>query len=55
MSNETRRALRALKDSIHRNSPLIRRKLSRSGMKPDRALVYSTAKYYETLKRLAKE
>ncbi len=52
---EIRKRLRALRDNIRTNTPRIEKKLSRSGTTPDPALVFSTAKYYKTLQRLAKE
>ncbi|MDA2914321.1 hypothetical protein MYX77_10270 [Acidobacteriia bacterium AH_259_A11_L15] len=55
MSKVRQEALRRLQISIKRNAPLVKRKLAESGARPDAAVVYATAKYYETLKRLAKE
>ena len=55
MSGRERKALKALRVSIRDNSPRVEKKLARSGLKPDLAVVYSAAKYYETLKKLAKE
>lgn len=55
MSKKQREALRSLKANIKRNAPVVERKLSQSGSAPDPALVYSAAKYYPALKRLAKE
>ena len=55
MSNQQREALRSLKLSIRQNTQRVQRKLSKAGLKPDAAVVYSAAKYYTTLKRLAKE
>jgi hypothetical protein len=37
------------------NTPRAQRKLAQSGTTPDPAVVFSAAKYYETLKRLAKQ
>lgn len=55
MSKQGRRALEALKTSIRQNRGRVERKLRRSGIKPDIAVVYSAAKYYSALKRLANE
>ena len=55
MSKKKREALMKLRESIQVNAPRIEKKLSRSGAKPEPAVVYSTAKYYKTLSRLAKE
>lgn len=55
MSKQERRALQNLKLSIKQNTKLVERKLAHSGTRPDLAVVYSAAKYYQTLKKLAKE
>jgi hypothetical protein len=55
MSPRVRRVLKALKGNVQRNSPRIRKKLSKSGAIPDPAVVFSTAKYYKALNKLAKE
>lgn len=55
MSKQQREALQSLKQNIQRNAPVVEKKLTRGSTKPDAALVYSAAKYYPTLKRLAKE
>lgn len=55
MTAQTREAVRTLKASIKDNAPRVEKKITKSGAKPDRAVVYSTAKYYKTLKKLAKE
>lgn len=55
MSKQQRRALQNLKESIRRNAPIVERKITQAGTKPDPALVYAAAKYYPALKRLAKE
>jgi hypothetical protein len=49
-----RKALAALRKSVRHNTPRIRKKLSRSGSKPDRAVVFAAAQYYPALKKLAK-
>ncbi len=55
MSAQARRALEQLSKSVRENSPLINKKLSKAGIKPDPALVFSAAKYYAALNKLAKE
>jgi hypothetical protein len=54
MSKEQIRALRILARNIRKNSPRIEKKLREAGIKPDPALVYTAAKYYDALDRLAK-
>ena len=54
MSKEQIRALRILARNIRKNSPRIERKLRKAGIKTDPALVYTAAKYYDALDRLAK-
>lgn len=51
----TRKTLADLQKSIRENTPKIERKLKKAGKQADPALVYSAAKYYKTLKKLAKE
>jgi hypothetical protein len=56
MSPEARRALIDLARSVKKNTPRVVRKLRKAGVKrPNPALVYSAAKYYDCLDRLAKE
>ena len=55
VGRQMREALRTLRLSIRQNTQRVEKKLTQSGVKPDPAVVYSTAKYYQTLKRLAKE
>ncbi len=45
----------ALNRNVKKNLPRISRKLSKAGIKVDRALLVSAAKYYEALEKLAKE
>jgi hypothetical protein len=54
MSKATRRAVKALAEKIDRNLPIIRRKLAKAGVNAPEPLLYSAAKYYEALNRLAK-
>jgi hypothetical protein len=56
MSPQARRALIDLARSVKKNTPRVVRKLRKAGVKrPNPALVYSAAKYYDCLDRLAKE
>ena len=55
MKRGTLKALMELNKSIQANTPRIEKRLSRSGAKPEPAVVYSTAKYYKTLSRLAND
>ena len=54
MSKEQLRVLRALAANMRKYTPRIEKKLRKAGIKPDPALVYTAAKYYDTLDRLAK-
>jgi hypothetical protein len=54
MSKKQLRALRALAANIRKYTPRIEKKLRKAGIKPDPALVYTAAKYYDALDRLAK-
>ena len=56
MRPETRRALVELARNIKKNTPRVRAKLRKAGIKkPNPALVYTAAKYYDCLDQLAKE
>jgi hypothetical protein len=55
MSKETRRAVVALAKSVEKNSPRIRKALSKRGKRPDPVLVFVGAQYFDCLNRLAKE
>ena len=48
------RVLKALAANVRKNTPRIEKKLRKSGVKPDPALVFTAAMYYEALDRLAK-
>lgn len=54
MSKQARTALKKLTKSVERHSESIRAKLTMAGVKPDVALVFSTAKYFRALNKLAK-
>ena len=56
MSPQARRALIELARNVRKNTPRVVRKLRKAGVKkPNPALVYTAAKYYDCLDRLAKE
>lgn len=45
----------SLKENVERYSPRVEEKLTKVGAKPDAAVVYSAAKYYPALKKLAEK
>ena len=53
MTKQARRALNSLSESIQRNTAQIEETLRQAGVNPDPALVYSAAKYFEALNKLA--
>ncbi len=55
MSNQIKRALAKLSESMSKNLPHVRQQLSQAGASSDNALVYSVAKYYPALDKLAEE
>ena len=55
MSNRVKRALIKLSESMRENLPHVKQKLSKAGVSSDNALVYSVAKYYPALNKLAEE
>ena len=55
MTEQIRKNLEGLKENIKQNASRVARKLSQSGAGPDPAVVFSTAKYYQAIKKLAKE
>jgi hypothetical protein len=55
MSKETRRAILELAKSVEKNTPRIRKILSKRGKNPDPVLVFVAAQYFDCLNRLAKE
>ena len=56
MSPEARRAMIELVRNIKKNTPRVRKKLRQAGVKkPNPALVYTAAKYFDCLDKLAKE
>lgn len=56
MTEKVRRAVKKLNANVRRNSRRVAAKLRKaSGAAPNAALVYSVAKYYKALDKLAKE
>lgn len=55
MSNQIQRALAKLSESMNENLPRVKEKLSAAGVSSNNALVYSVAKYYAALNKLAEE
>ena len=55
MGDRTKRALKCLSESVNQNFVRIQEALDKARVKPDPALVYSAAKYYEALEKLAEE
>lgn len=53
MTKQALRALNSLSESIQRNTPQIEETLRKAGINPDPTLVYSAAKYFEALSKLA--
>lgn len=55
MSREIRNALIDLKKTVEKNTPIVEKKLAQAGVSPDPALLFSTAQYFDALKKLAKK
>lgn len=55
MSNQIKRALAKLSASMNKNLPHVKQQLSQAGVSSENALVYSVAKYYPALDKLAEE
>jgi len=55
MTVRIQRKVEALNQNVERYSKRVEEKLSKAGAKPDAAVVYSAAKYYPALEKLAKE
>ena len=54
MSKKQKQALKRINRDIKVNSPLIRRKLIKAGVKPDSVLVFVAAQYFDALNKLAR-
>ncbi len=55
MSLKTRHALDTLSKGIQEHTAEVEAKLRQAGVTPDSALVYTAAKYFEALNKLATE
>ena len=55
MSARLRAAVSKLNESIRENSARVERKLAKAGTTPNPAIVFTVAKYYKVLNKLAKE
>lgn len=55
MGYKARMALKSLSEKIQQNTAQIEETLRKAGVNPDPALVYSAAKYFEALNKLASE
>jgi hypothetical protein len=55
MSAKAREAFDLAMKAIEANAPCVEKKLSDAGSNPTEAFVYSTAKYFDALNRLAEE
>jgi hypothetical protein len=55
MSEATKKNLAALDKSIKDNTPLVRAQFKNAGIPSDGAIVFSAAKYFAALEKLAKQ
>jgi hypothetical protein len=55
MTVQVKQIIRKFDENIRKNSPRIDRKLSKAGVRVERAVIVSAAKYYDALNKLAKE
>jgi hypothetical protein len=55
MGDQMRRALEETAKAVEKNTPKVEQKLLEAGVETSLAVVYSAAKYYEALDKLAKE
>jgi hypothetical protein len=55
MTIAMKKSLRKTQENIRKRAPLIEKKFAAAGLRSDAAVVFSTAQYFETLKKLAKE
>ena len=55
MTARIERKVASLKRNVRRYSERVEKKLAKPGAKPDPVVVYSAAKYYPALKKLAGE
>lgn len=55
MTASVKQNLEALDRSITTNAPKVEQELAKSGVTPDPAVVFSAAKYYAAIEKLARE
>jgi hypothetical protein len=55
MTPQARRTRKSVAARVKRYAGRIRKKAARAGRNPDAAVVFSAAKYFKTLEKLAKE
>jgi hypothetical protein len=55
MTKQVEEAVKELKESVRANTPRVEKRLAEVGCPADPAIVYSVAKYYNTLEKLADE
>ena len=55
MTLQVKRILKTFDKNVRKNSPRIARKLAKAGVKVERPVIVSAAKYYDALNKLAKE
>lgn len=55
MTKLMKKQAQTLNKKIKLYAPIVKQRLRAAGLKPDPAVVISTAKYYEALEKLAKE
>jgi hypothetical protein len=55
MTVAVKKAIREAQANIEKRAPVVERKLAAAGVHRDAALVFSTAQYFDTLKKLAKK
>ncbi|MBI2819777.1 MAG: hypothetical protein HYX73_07345 [Acidobacteria bacterium] len=55
MTAQMKKRLRIMNRNIKKNAPRISKKLAKIGVHVDEPIIVSSAKYYDALKKLAKE
>ena len=55
MTTTLRKAIREAQVNVRKRARFVENKLTRAGVKPDPAVVFSTSQYFEALKKLAKK
>lgn len=55
MTVAIKRAIRKAQEDLQKRTPVVERKFEAAGVPAEPALVFSTARYFDTLKKLAKK